>query len=81
MLARGVISGSRFMASFNSKDEFDNFINNFSLNKYTKEALPMLLAREIHGFGFALACDFLKELGYRNYPKPDVLPLKRRSFL
>ena len=24
------------------------------------------------GIGFALACDLLKELGYEDYPKPDV---------
>lgn len=32
----------------------------------------MLLSHEIDGFGFALSCDFLKELGYVNFPKPDV---------
>ena len=32
----------------------------------------MLLDDEIEGFGFALSCDFLKELGYVNFPKPDV---------
>jgi hypothetical protein len=32
----------------------------------------MLLAQEIDGFGFALACDFLKGLGYENFAKPDV---------
>jgi hypothetical protein len=32
----------------------------------------MLLSNEIEGFGFALSCDFLKELGYINFPKPDV---------
>ena len=32
----------------------------------------MLLSREIEGFGFALSCDFLKEMGYVNFPKPDV---------
>jgi len=70
--AEGIISGSKFMSSFNDKDVFDKFIKTFSLNKYTKAALPMLLSREIKGFGLALACDFLKELGYRDYPKPDV---------
>lgn len=67
----GIISGSQFMASFKDKDDFDGFIKTFALNKYTKAALPMLLSKEIRGFGFALACDFLKELGYRDYPKPD----------
>ena len=32
----------------------------------------MLLDREIHGLGFALACDFLKELGFLEFCKPDV---------
>lgn len=71
--SEGIISGSKFMSSFNGKDDFDRFINTFALNKYTKAALPMLLSKEISGFGFALACDFLKELGYRDYPKPDVM--------
>ncbi len=72
----GVISGSKFMSSFRDKDDLDSFIKNFARNKYTKAALPMLLSKEIKGFGFALACDFLKELGYRDYPKPDVHLIK-----
>ncbi|VVB65628.1 Uncharacterised protein [Candidatus Gugararchaeum adminiculabundum] len=69
--SKGIISGSRFISSFVDINEFDSFVNNFSFNKYTKAALPMLLSKEINGFGFALACDFLKDSGYKNYPKPD----------
>jgi hypothetical protein len=76
IFSEGIISGSRFMASFKDKDDFDRFVKTFALNKYTKAALPMLLSKEIKGFGFALACDFLKELGYRDYPKPDVHLIK-----
>lgn len=72
----GIISGSRFLAAFKDKNEFDSFIKTFSFNKYTKAALPMLLEMEIRGLGFALACDFIKELGYRDYPKPDVHLIK-----
>ena len=32
----------------------------------------MLLSYEIHGFGFPLACDFLKEIGYTGFGKPDT---------
>ncbi len=32
----------------------------------------MLLSYEIDGFGFPLACDFIKELGYWDFGKPDV---------
>ena len=71
--SEGIVSGSKFIASFKNKNDFDNFIKTFAHNKYTKAALPMLLSKEISGFGFALACDFLKELGYRDYPKPDVI--------
>lgn len=74
--SEGIISGSKFMASFSDKDDFDSFIKTFARNKYTKAALPMLLSKEIRGFGFALACDFLKELGYGDYPKPDVHLIK-----
>ena len=35
-------------------------------------ALPMILAAEIYGIGYPLACDFLKELGFVDYGKPDV---------
>ena len=37
-----------------------------------RPALPLLLVQEIDGFGFALACNFLRELGYENFSKPDV---------
>lgn len=76
IFANGIISSSKFMSSFKGKEDFNKFIESFSLNKYTKAALPMLLSREIEGFGFALACDFLKEIGYRDYPKPDVHLIK-----
>ena len=74
--SESIISGSVFMASFKDKPDFDSFINTFAHNKYTKAALPMLISEEIKGFGFALACDFLKKLGYKDYPKPDVHLIK-----
>jgi hypothetical protein len=67
-----VISGCKFLSSFKDCDQFKKFVSLFSYNKHTKAALPMLLEAEIDGFGFALACDFLKELGYTDYAKPDV---------
>ena len=72
MFGKGAISSAIFLSEFQDKNEFDVFIKDFQRNKYSREALPMLLDREISGFGFALACDFLKEAGYDGYPKPDV---------
>lgn len=74
--AEGIITGSRFISSFKDESDFHRFIKMFACNKYTKAALPMLLSREIKGFGLALGCDFLKEIGYRDYPKPDTYLIK-----
>lgn len=41
-------------------------------NEHSKLALPLLLKEELFGFGFALACDFLKENGYSEFVKPDT---------
>jgi thermostable 8-oxoguanine DNA glycosylase len=38
----------------------------------TMAVLPLLIQSKIEGIGYALACDFLKELGYTSYGKPDV---------
>ena len=70
--AESVISGCTFLSAFDSWQSFDRFVTTFIGNKYTALALPLLLSKEIKGFGFALSCDFLKELGYTYFPKPDV---------
>ncbi|MDP3385956.1 MAG: hypothetical protein Q8S24_01875 [Eubacteriales bacterium] len=70
--AKFVLSASRFMSRFKTGKQFDQFIKVFSKNDLTRAALPILLSKEIAGLGFALACDFVKELGYSEYPKPDV---------
>jgi len=49
-----------------------NLFSLFILNKFTKEALPTRLGKEIFGYEFVLACDLLKELGYVQYGKPDT---------
>lgn len=70
--AKSIISSAKFLSVFDNYSEFDEFVRSFSPNEHTIAALPMLLATEVHGAGFALACDFLKESGYVNYGKPDV---------
>lgn len=70
--AKYLCSAANFLNKFKDVNDFKEFLNKFSYNTYTKTALPMLLDKEIEGFGFALACDCLKELGFKEYPKPDV---------
>lgn len=67
-----IISAAQFMAQFSTTDEFYKWVSFFDQDERARPALPMLLDSEIDGFGFALACDFLKELGYVNFAKPDV---------
>lgn len=69
---KSIISACKFVSSFDSVKDFDNFVNRFNYNEMSSAALPMLLEKEIFGLGFPLACDFLKELGFSEYPKPDV---------
>lgn len=69
---RTVTSGAAFLAQFESPRDFRRWVRLFDKDERTRPALPMLLSHEIQGFGFPLACDFLKEIGYPNFGKPDV---------
>jgi len=70
--AKSLISSAKFLSSFRSANEFHEFVESFYNNQYSRLALPLLLKEEISGFGFALACDFLKENGYSGFIKPDT---------
>jgi hypothetical protein len=67
-----ICSGAAFIQQFTSAEDFFCWIDFFDHDDRARASLPMLLSHEIEGFGFALSCDFLKELGYVNFPKPDV---------
>lgn len=67
-----IISAAEFFIQFKNSDEFLEWSDHFYNDKRSLAALPMVLEAEIYGIGFPLACDFLKELGYINYGKPDV---------
>jgi hypothetical protein len=69
---RTILSGAEFISQFVSAADFFEWVDFFDLDNRARPSLPMLLSREILGFGFALGCDFLKEMGYVNFPKPDV---------
>lgn len=67
-----ILSAAAFVQQFSSADEFYTWVDFFDRDDRVRPSLPMLLSHEIEGFGFALSCDFLKELGYVGFPKPDV---------
>ena len=70
--SQSAIGAAKFLSDFTDAEDFRQFVKCFDYNTPTRMALPMLISSKIKGIGFALACDFLKELGYLNYPKPDV---------
>ena len=67
-----VVDSAKFVNGFKDAADFDEFVKRFDYNTASRMALPLLIQSRIRGIGFALACDLLKELGYTNYPKPDV---------
>ena len=67
-----ITSAAIFVEQFDSAEAFFRWVDFFDQDDRARASLPMLLSHEIEGFGFALSCDFLKELGYVNFPKPDV---------
>ena len=67
-----ILSAANFIEQFSSASDFFGWVDFFDKDDRARASLPMLLSREIEGFGFALSCDFLKEMGYINFPKPDV---------
>lgn len=71
IFCKGSISGARYLARFHDLEQFLQFIRDFDEKPSTRPALPLLIGYEIFGYGFSLACDFLKELGFSNYSKPD----------
>lgn len=72
MYCRGILTSAVFLGQFPSLAEFQEWVDFFDKDDRARVALPMLLDLEIEGLGFALACDFLKEIGYSNFAKPDV---------
>ena len=70
--AQTILSAADFLTQFNSGEEFYKWADYLYNDDRSMPVLPLILSMDIHGFGYALACDFLKELGYLNYGKPDV---------
>ncbi len=67
-----IISSAAFMSQFDNHDQFYGFVDTYYHDDRMRPFLPMLLSYEIDGFGFALSCDFLKEMGYVKFGKPDT---------
>lgn len=69
---QSVIDSAHFLQEFEETKDFYKWADFFANDSRAKPALPLMISIEITGIGFPLACDFLKELGYVQYGKPDV---------
>jgi hypothetical protein len=72
IFCKGILSGAEFLSGFESYEAFDDFVSSFAFNDISIGALPILLDQEIYGMGLPIACDWLKEIGYSSYAKPDT---------
>jgi hypothetical protein len=72
LFCKGILSSAEFLSRFESYKSFDEFVQCFAFNDLSIAALPILIDQEIYGMGFPLGCDWLKEMGYTNYAKPDT---------
>ncbi len=72
LYCRTAIDSAHFLAKFDSVKNFYDWTNFFAYDSKSKAALPLIISMEISGIGFPLACDFLKEIGFEQYGKPDV---------
>lgn len=70
---RGLYDGIHFFADKNGKEEIDHLIDlNNSVDLNDRIERVKKISKEIHGLGFALTCDWLKECGCIWLAKPDI---------
>lgn len=72
LYCKSIIDSAHFLKSFDNAEKFYQWADFFAHDSKSKPALPIIISMEISGYGFPLACDFLKELGFSEYGKPDV---------
>lgn len=69
---KSIISGAKLMLCFHNDADFKKTFDSFDTNDMTREAFALFLSNKIYNMGFAIACNWLKELGYYKYAKPDT---------
>ncbi len=70
--SKSAISSAKFLSRFKDLQEFRTYTDAFTQNPTTRIGLPLILKEEIFGFGFTLACDFIKDTLSPEYVKPDT---------
>jgi hypothetical protein len=71
MFCKSALSGACFLSQLKTVETFKAFVRGFEYNEMTVAVLPLLLQKEIQGFTFSSACDFLNQIGFSDYIAPD----------
>jgi hypothetical protein len=69
---RTALAAALFLAQFKDGADFFEWANRFYRDPRSMPVLPLLVSQEVFGMGYPLACDFLKDLGFTGYGKPDI---------
>jgi len=69
---QAIIDCAYFLNGFPTALDFYKWADAYANDDRIKSTLPLKVSEHIKGMGVALACDFLKEIGYVEYGKPDV---------
>jgi hypothetical protein len=67
-----IVSGASFLAEFPDAQSFYAWVEPFDRDEDGRVQIAGEIARQVDGVGFALASDFLREIGFTNFSKPDV---------
>jgi hypothetical protein len=67
-----VTSGAAFLSEFPDAQAFYAWVTPFDADEEGRVQVAKMIAQRVDGIGFALACDFLKGVGFTNFSKPDV---------
>lgn len=68
-----ILSMAEYVERFKNIESYYSYIELFiSSNADVRLGLPLILSEEVKGFGFALACDFIKENISPYFVKPDT---------
>lgn len=70
--SKSIISSCEFLSKFKSVNEFKCFIESYNKDVDSRIKLIKYVQHNVHWFWFALSCDFIKELWYTSFCKPDV---------
>lgn len=65
-------SAAVFLKNFADAEEFYRFADSYVSDFDKRFDFPSVVAEQVEGLGYALACDFMLGLGYAEFGKPDV---------